>query len=283
MTDKRIILHIGAPKCGSTYLQRVMLKNQALLLKAGIFYPHVNDGRTHAGNAGRIHVYVEEGRVSQHFESGASTVFLSHEDLFERPERGEILAQWASENNVQLDIIAFLRPYSQMIFGAYSQFMKEHFDRYIENREPYDGMNFEEFGRDRFRKVNVALAIRRWFDIARSGTIALYYYRQIREVMRNHIGPVAEQMDWSLDANLSNPSLKIADCDRIAAAIRDPAIDENTIRSMFRAAFENAQGDDPGKTPERIRMLEELHAVRNRIIKQDYGYDNFIDEPALRA
>lgn len=283
MTEKRIILHIGAPKCGSTYLQRVMLKNQALLLKAGIFYPHVNDGRTHAGNAGRVHVYVREGRVAEHFEAGAPTVFLSHEDLFERPERGKVLVHWARENDVRVQVIAFMRPYSQIIFGTYSQFMKEHFERYLETRLPYDGMSFEEFGLERFRKVNIALAVQRWFDIAQDGNMRLYHYRRIQDAMRHHIGGVVDKMDWALDARLSNLSLKVSDCDLIASAMRDPAADSTEIRAMFEMAIENAKGEDPGKTLERILMLEELHAVRNKIILQDHGYDNSIGEPVRRA
>ena len=35
MTQK-IILHIGSPKCGSTYLQRVMVQNSETLLRHGI-------------------------------------------------------------------------------------------------------------------------------------------------------------------------------------------------------------------------------------------------------
>ena len=46
---RRILLHIGSPKCGSTYLQRALLQNRDRLAAHGIRYPH--DGGEHPGNA----------------------------------------------------------------------------------------------------------------------------------------------------------------------------------------------------------------------------------------
>ena len=49
---RRIILHFGAPKAGSTFLQRVLLQNTDRLAAAGVAYPH--DGSGHPGNAEAI-------------------------------------------------------------------------------------------------------------------------------------------------------------------------------------------------------------------------------------
>ena len=38
---RRLILHVGSPKCGSTFLQQVLLRNQAQLLAQLRLYLHV--------------------------------------------------------------------------------------------------------------------------------------------------------------------------------------------------------------------------------------------------
>jgi len=36
---KKIILHVGAPKTGSTFLQRHFCENQSILRSEGVYYP----------------------------------------------------------------------------------------------------------------------------------------------------------------------------------------------------------------------------------------------------
>lgn len=279
---KRLILHIGAPKCGSTYLQRVMLGNRDLLAKHGILYPHADDGRSHAGNAGRIHTQIDSGKLSNYFKEvffkkRFDTVFLSHEDLFERPQWGSELPEWARAEGVVLTIFAFLRPYNEIIFGTYSQYMKQYFEAYLADRKPYGGMKFREFALDRFRRTNYLLAATTWNDIAHPSGLKIHHYRSSREVVESHIGRI-DGMNWSLDKKLSNVSLRVADCDKIADAIRDPRCSEQEIRDLLQRAYENSYLPDPGRSEARIAWLEDLHADRNETIAREFGYNNFRSE-----
>lgn len=275
MTSKTIVLHIGAPKCGSTYLQRVLLRNQNLLARHGIHYPHADDGRTHAGNARRIYEKVEAGLISKYFAKGVDTVFLSHEDLFARPQWGVSLSQWARNEGVSLRIIAFLRPYNEIVFGAYSQYMKQNWRAYLNNRAPYDGMNFREFALDRFRRTNYALAIKKWDDLAYPFGIEIFYYRRSRDAVESILGAIPG-MDWSLDKKLSNISLRVQDCESIAKAMLNPHFPEEEIRELLSRAYEDYNLPDSGRSEDRIAWLEDLHAERNKIIEHDFGYSNFL-------
>lgn len=43
---KRVFVHIGAPKTGTTYLQHVLFKNAAALADAGVLYPYTDAGQS---------------------------------------------------------------------------------------------------------------------------------------------------------------------------------------------------------------------------------------------
>lgn len=268
---KKIILHVGAPKCGSTFLQQVMLNNRELLLHAGIYYPHADDGRDHPGNADQLHRQFEEGVIAKHFDTGVNTVFLSHEDLFERPRWASALSEWIRKENIELSVIAFLRPYSEIIFGAYSQKMKENFQNFLQKRQAYDGKTLEQFGVQIFNNVNHALACRQWNDLCHPGSLHLHNYRHIKFVLESHIG-IIPGMDWGIDKSLRNISLRVSDCDEIASAINDPSFSERHIRTLLEEAYKNSGAHDAGRSEQRAANLERLHSERTAEICENFGF-----------
>jgi hypothetical protein len=268
--SRRIVLHIGAPKCGSTYLQRVMLRNTATLEAAGIRYPH--DGQSHPGNAASLGA-IDRATLERHFSGGIHTVIFSHEDLFPNAQRGAALARLAAEDGTTVQIVVFLRPFSEMIFGDYSQFMKQFFDRYLASRDPYDGRDFEAFVLERARVLTPAAFLTRWQAIVPAPPLILDRHRRIRAVLEGLLGE-GVVLDWRVPPSETNPSLRMEDCDRLAAAMRDPTIADDDIRAMFKAAFHRKGDPDGGRSAARVAWVEARFAGETGALLKRFGFDN---------
>jgi hypothetical protein len=267
---RRIILHIGSPKCGSTYLQQVMVQNSPRLLERGIRYPH--DGGSHPGNAADL-ASVDAARLDAWFADGVHTVVLSHEDLYGLPKRGDALAALAPKAGIEVQLVAFLRPFSEFVFGDYSQFMKQHFETFLARREAYEGRDFRAFAERRVRNLTPAAFLRNWSKRFPERPLILASHRRIRPVIEELLGP-DEQMDWELHPTRVNRSLRMEDCDRIAAMMRDPEVSDAEIRAAFREAFHRTDLPDAGRTEERRAWLEAQFEEQNRLLRQQFGYDN---------
>lgn len=267
----RIVLHVGSPKCGSTYLQQVMRKNRASLSEAGIAYPL--EGRsTHPGNAATIGE-ITEARLTGYFTPGIHTLVFSHEDLYGMPKRGEALAALAPKLGIEVQVIAFLRPFSEFMFGDYSQMMKQNFEDYLAKRQPYGGMTFARLSEGRAKSIAPAIWLNAWQRYFPQTKLILEGHRKIRPVLEQLLGPEAFQT-WEIHRDLANPSLRMEDCDRIAEAMLDPAVSAGTIRDMFRTAFHSTELPDAGKSRERIAMVEDLFAPINAALLKNFGFDN---------
>ncbi len=266
---RRIILHVGSPKCGSTYLQRVLLGNAELLETHGIRYP--KPPGAHPGNAGALE-QITRPEVEEMLAGGIHTLLLSHEDLYAVPHRGAGLRTIADALGLELQVVAFLRPISAFIFSDYSQFMKQFFETYLQSRTPYDGRDFEAFASYRLSLIKPATYLKKWEQLAHRPLI-LARHLEIRPVYERLLGPGPE-LDWHVPRVETNPSLRVEDCERIAEAMRDPARDDEEIRAMFRDAFHKTGQPDAGRSPRRVARIERMFARQNRELKKAFGFDN---------
>lgn len=267
---RRILLHVGSPKCGSTYLQQALRQSAEALCAAGIHYPH--DGGDHPGNAGALE-RIDRAGLDALFAPGIHTLILSHEDLFGLPRRGDALAALTREDGTAVTVLAFLRPFSEFVFGDYSQFMKQHFERYLETRRPYEGRSFEAFAERRAETLRPAAFLSGWQKRFGPGTLELGSHRTIRPVLGRLLG-VAAPIDWQVPREAANPSLRMADCERLARALANPSIPAETLLAMYRAAHHSAGHDDPGRSPDRVAWLERLFAPQNDALAERFGFDN---------
>lgn len=267
---RRLILHIGSPKCGSTYLQRVFLRNRALLAEHGVNYPE--GAANHPGNAAGF-ANLGGPQIDMLFAQ-QDTVVLSHEDLFAVAGRMEATANRLKEAGVEVRVVAFLRPFSAFIFGDYSQFLKQHLDTYIAKGVAFEGRGFEQFTVDRNRAMAPAGWLRGWQRILPDTPLIVASHRDIRPVIESLIGETG--VDWQVPRDQSNPSLRMCDCDALVQAINGGQESAGQIRDMLRAALRDADQPDPGKTAERVRWIEALFAKQNTEIKTAFGYDNFL-------
>jgi hypothetical protein len=269
--QRRIILHVGSPKCGSTYLQHVLLQNQALLRKNGVNYP-ASEGN-HPGN-GMILKDMTQAQFDGLFpDPNVHTTLLSHESLYSVPLWTKPLSEMIKGTDITVQIVAFLRPLSAFIYGDYSQFMKQFFDAYLETRSPYDGKTFEEFATHRIENLKPANFLQSWANLYPGLPLSIDSHLNIRPSVESLIGTI-RGMDWDVPAEATNPSLRVSDCDSIANAMRDPNISADALRNMFKVAFSKIGTADPGRTPERTHWLEKQFDQQNAVLLEKFGFDN---------
>lgn len=267
--SKTLYLHIGSPKCGSTFLQRVMGQNRARLAAHGIAYPE--GPATHPGNAADF-ATLRGPEIEALFADGVERAVLSHEDLFAVAGRMEKTAAALGAAGVSVQVIAFLRPFSEFIFGDYSQVIKQHLERFIAEGRAFEGRSFERFCVDRARALTPVGFFRGWQRVFPEHPLILRSHRDIRPEIESLLG--VRDLDWHVPRDLSNPSLRMVDCDAIAAALNGGRMAPEAIRDLMRRALHQTGAADPGKTPERIAWIEALFGKQTEEIAKEFGFDN---------
>ncbi|SIO21078.1 hypothetical protein [Vannielia litorea] len=272
---RSILLHIGMHKCGSTYLQQVLLRNRAALAAAGIAYPH--DGSGHPGNAAGIES-ASARRLAALF-GPHERLALSFEDLITSGPRARPFARAAAEIGAEVHLIAFIRPFSEIIFGDYSQMMKQHHRAYIEAGAAYGGKGFEQFVVARARQMTPRGWLRGWRNVLPQARFTLASHRAIRATVEPLLAPAA--LDWEVPRHLTNPSLRTEDCDRIAAMIESGAAGAGQIVEAVKTALHRPSQPDAGRTPERVAWIEAVFEHHNAALQEEFGYDNRLPAPRV--
>ncbi|WP_172330601.1 hypothetical protein [Mangrovicoccus sp. HB161399] len=263
---RQLILHVGSPKCGSTYLQRVMIANRAALCAEGIVYP--DPDTRHPGNGLRV-LGMSPEAMDRMF-GNAHTVILSHEDLISMGPRMAHLPEACAAANAALKVVIFLRPFSEFIYGDYSQFMKQNFDGWLETGQAYDGQSFEEFAVARRSQITPLGWLKAW-QRTTDRPLAIAHHRQIRATLEGLIGSFP--MRWEIERASANPSLRVSDCEDIAQAIAS-GVPRGKIRDMFKLAYATTGLPDHGRTGERTKWLEALFKTQNDNIREEFSFDN---------
>lgn len=266
---RSILLHVGAPKAGSTFLQRVLGQNRDRLAAAGIAYPP--PAADHPGNAGDLARIDAEGFEAL-FQGGADRVILSHEDLFAREREATALVRLAGEQGVTVQRLLFLRPWGAFCLGDYSQHMKQNFDRYLAARKPFDGRSLHEMAERRARQVDPVAILSRWDAMLPEPRVIIAPHTAIRATIEALTG--LRDLDWQVPRHLTNPSLRLTDLEEVAALMRDTSVPADRVTEAYLAAFHRTDDPDPLRTPDLLARLEALFDRQNRDLLDIYGYDN---------
>ncbi|UQB43273.1 hypothetical protein JX580_05195 [Thiomicrospira microaerophila] len=128
-----VIVHIGAPKTGSSAIQKYLLENQKTLLKLGYYYPNhgldqngISGGHSIIGKQIIDNQITEAETTFQNFITEAkknkSILLISAESLFNRPiELKQIL------KDHRCKIVSFFRDPLESIYSNYNQGIKRHY------------------------------------------------------------------------------------------------------------------------------------------------------------
>lgn len=148
--NKKLIVHIGTPKTGSSYLQELCVKNFDTLLAAGILYPGIESGEfidkanvpINASNI--LDVFLNEtnreetiSRLSKKlnavFSFNVNTVLISDETLsaFNVQNKGnlyifECLIDTCNALSIDIKFLAFFREPSKYLPSHWAQLVKNH-------------------------------------------------------------------------------------------------------------------------------------------------------------
>jgi len=271
---RHLLIHIGMPKCGSTYLQRVLLQNRQVLAEHGVSYSrgHLAPDHSHPGNAAGLEE--ADAALLETLFDGHDQLILSHEDLFSRGGKAQPLAQAARDLGVSVDILAFIRPLSEFVYGDYSQNMKQKFPKFLAERCAYDGLDFEGFAARRATTLKPALRFDQWRKAFRGQGFHLHSHKDIRPVIDARYPGM--DLNWTVPRFKANPSLRMVDCEALARKINGRFLSPGYIKLIYKAALKASVelADDPGRTSARTITLEALFAPQNAALLDSFGYDN---------
>lgn len=129
-----IVLHIGAPKTGSSALQHFLFNNREILRRKGYYYPkHGFDVNSISGGhsgIGAALINDDEDKAQQifddykyHAKKQGQTLLISAESLYSFPK--QIRQLCADEDRVR--ILSFFRDPIESLISGYNQSVKRHY------------------------------------------------------------------------------------------------------------------------------------------------------------
>lgn len=129
-----VVLHIGAPKTGSSALQNFFLKNREQLSSAGFYYPgHGSDANGISGGHSRLGISLRDKQealaeqiFSEYIEEAKSqgqTLLLSAESFYSFPEAVKSLM-----SGLKCRVICFFRDPAEYVVSIYNQSVKRHYN-----------------------------------------------------------------------------------------------------------------------------------------------------------
>ncbi|MEH6472469.1 MAG: sulfotransferase domain-containing protein [Halopseudomonas sp.] len=131
--DYDVVIHIGAPKTGSSAIQRFLLGNRSELKKQGYYYPlHGLDPNGISGGHSEFGIAIAEGRTERAREIFAEhlavaqrkklTLLLSAESLFRFPKQLKEIT-----GDTHCKIVSLFRDPLESIYSNYHQNIKRHY------------------------------------------------------------------------------------------------------------------------------------------------------------
>lgn len=283
--QRRVVLHIGAEKTGTTAIQRFLAANRDALEKQGFLYSRIMNGSNHmalaafAVDADPAQDFHRHNRVtaqnqpafrerlrqqlSKELDSGR-TLILSNEHLSSKatePEQIRRLTELFRDLDAQVEVVLYLRRLVPMMEASYSTFIK--------NRRTWP-FNFRQ-EIDRRSRYDLRVLVDRWDD-AFPGRVRVRLYRE--EFKQE---PFALLTDFLATAGLAasdsltmpdtraNPSISRSALELLRWVNLVHAAETSTYRGILRREFirEAEQGTaGPAFHLDAVQRAEVDHAYR---------------------
>lgn len=159
---RRVHLHVGAPKSGTTYLQSRLHVNRRELSRHGVSYPHgpLGDQRVHYWAALEVtetdhgvdprRVHGAWSRLLRHVRRASGDVILSHEVLAKAsPEQAERVLDDLAATGAEIHLVFTARDLARELSGAWQETLKfggrRPFARFLASAREGDSAFMEGF------------------------------------------------------------------------------------------------------------------------------------------
>lgn len=133
VTNEDVIFHIGAPKTGSTAIQKFCLENRETLKELGLYYPNhgVDKNGISGGHSSLGQALIENrlddaatilGNYVKEAKDNNCVLLLSAESIFYSPDKLAVLL-----GDLKFKLVAFYRAPLEALYSNYNQLVKRHF------------------------------------------------------------------------------------------------------------------------------------------------------------
>jgi hypothetical protein len=280
---RRLILHIGMYKTGTTALQMHLTSIRDNLLKKSILYPlsgvparpNIRFGQHDVAVAAQQATYAPDEpspvleRLSEEIaSSSASTVIISSEMLCSLQEPG-ILRRYVDSDAVQIYVA--LRPQDEFVNAMY----------YTTLMEEKHNLTPQEYGEGPVKSIlNYHTIVSRWATAFPHANLSVRIYEKGRSPRSDSIGDflkvtnLAEQVPAPRERLIAHRTLPA----RVTTALRTlskTGIAPEHFFSIFTAAhriYRNANEETSVYSPSERRSLIEQYRASNRKVRRDF-YD----------
>jgi hypothetical protein len=133
VTNEDVIFHIGAPKTGSTAIQKFCLENRETLKEHGLYYPNhgVDKNGISGGHSSLGQALIENrlddaatilGNYVKEAKDDNCVLLLSAESIFYSPDKLAVIL-----GNLKYKVVVFYRAPLEALYSNYNQLVKRHF------------------------------------------------------------------------------------------------------------------------------------------------------------
>lgn len=215
-TNRRLILHVGFHKTGTTAIQESLYSARKDLLSLGLVYPNMGKKAHHPLARALIEVQKEKNDFSKALKlhplkklikqvknTEAGTLVLSSE-FFSQLQRNAIEFMHEQFSGWKVDIVFTLRSLMKILPSAYQQYLKSglslHYEEWLEQ------IFYTEFSSKItptfWKRHNHQAVIRRWCDVFTEGNVSIIIanenrknllYQAFSEIMKIDEGTLQEQ------------------------------------------------------------------------------------------
>lgn len=279
---KRIVLHIGTHKTGTTTIQRFCHINRDALAKQGVLYPrscayHFSQhriafalrGTRPPGEQDKPDLEIESRALVAEIESSdCPTVFISSEELFALPKAAIVrLGQVLSGHEV--GVLAVLRRPDELFASIYNQMVKDPRNRFF---RPHRGFvdHLDRLSPD----LDFPKALQAWSDVFGPASLIVRCFEDHPDA----VAVAADAVGWNqqglkTDLPRANVSVSIRTAELIRLG-KQAGLSEGQLRRLL-AVGEQAFG--AGKAGESLLSpSERIHILRSTDADTDLVFRSFV-------
>lgn len=294
---RKLFIHIGPPKTGTSSLQWFMRTQRDRLLEEGVFYPeddaHNWQSQRRLGFALRQKVDPKNGDVPdfrttlddinrQIAQSGADKIVLSSEEFFAmRPDAVYTLLDAFADFDIS--IVFYARRQDDAYISSFTQRVKLARRRFIEPVHAYlDEPHRMSKGLDFHRRGTI------WAKKLGKERIVARLYDQMEDIRVDFMSLLGNETlmrlarDTPSESSNTSPSLEAIEHIRV---FKSAVQDKTLYGSASRALTEHfASGQKPGNflsTDDRRRILEFFRSSNEKFFAEFLGMENMFDPDLL--